>query len=164
MTIMNELNSNMMFTLSKTLIITLILCLNQYSIDLEKDIRAKIDKFLIEQFAYSINQNTKAIVVISERGCMTCNKKFSRLMESMTSENKLVFIITASGGLFDIEHYFKPTEKNNILIDQKGAFHKLKIMQGSGVILLKGKEEIEIIEINPETINSQIKDIKERLK
>jgi len=90
----------------------------------------------LSSFRSSSPVSSKAILVIGEGGCITCNKMFSDLVSQSLQNDSLFSIITASGVRTDISPWLQASGPN-VHFDHHGEFQKLEIFKGSGIITLK---------------------------
>jgi len=77
----------------------------------------------------------RAVVVMTERGCLPCTKAFSKLMENHVEDPSVLFWVSASGQGLDISAYqATPTQ---VIWDHDDRLRSTGILEGSGAILLR---------------------------
>lgn len=130
----------------------------------QSDTLTTISVYLFNRYNLRLSSNINALVILSEMGCASCNKQFSQFMEDYVKRDDIIFLISASGGLFDVEKYYNLAGQKNILIDNCNSFNKLNILSGSGVIFFTHKNTIEIVKINNEELAIKLRIIEKELE
>jgi len=144
--------------MNRYLLIILLIFGNFYcDIDRSKDYK------LTEYFnKYNISLDSlKAIFVLDEVGCVTCNKSFSNLITYRLDNPKIKLILISRGSLIDISSLIK---SKNTIIDFGGTFYKLGLCQNSSAILLKNGKIDTIIEINATNLKNNLLYLDEKIQ
>jgi len=102
------------------------------------------------------------IVVISNRGCITCNRKFADFMAQQNENSNLIYIITASSSAIDISPFINMNSKF-VFFDERNKIGKLSLLEGSGFIFLGDQQIDTVIEIKANQIESRFDFISNRL-
>ncbi|MGM0478401.1 MAG: hypothetical protein ACQERC_04185 [Bacteroidota bacterium] len=93
------------------------------------------------------------VFILTERGCVNCNRSFSNFIEKELDEHSLC-IVNASGRIVDISYYQK-NEAQNIIFDYDRFFVKNDVIETSSVIYLKNNEVDTIVELDEEQLGRQ---------
>lgn len=149
--------------LSILLIFFLLTCTNCQTKNIQASQDEVLRNYLYSNFNYKIDDNIKGIVVISENICLNCNKEFSNRMKEEINNKNLIFIISSSGGLFDISEYIEKEKQANIFFDEKDEISKTKLLEGSGYISLQNKKIATIIKLDAKSLYFQLNLIKSKL-
>jgi len=102
------------------------------------------------------------IVVISNRGCITCNRKFADFMAQQNENSNLIYIITTSSSAIDISPFINMNSKF-VFFDERNKIGKLSLLEGSGFIFLGDQQIDTVIEIKANQIESRFDFISNRL-
>lgn len=97
----------------------------------------KLIDYLNRTLEIPVDQLPKAIVVISEEGCPTCNRSLADLMRNQTAKASCLFLISAEGRSVNLNGFLEETA--NVRQDD-GTFRELGLFTGSGVIVLRENE------------------------
>lgn len=127
-------------------------------ISCEKTPAKKIESYFREKHNYSFSNNLKAIFVLTESGCMNCNKQFSEFISKDVAKDDVVCLIKASGTRVDISGI-----ENNGITSFYDTNPDEAILSESGVIFLKNKEIDTIIKIDAKTLDGSFSYIKQKL-
>jgi len=104
----------------------------------------------------------QVLFVLSDKNCVTCNKAFAMFIEKYIGSEKIFYVLTTRGGLFDTRAFQKA---KNIYLDYDGEIYKQNIIQGSGVIFLTDNNAIDtIVTISAFDLNHTLNYLKERVK
>ncbi len=95
-----------------------------------------ISTYFKEQHHYALTDSINTIFILTDVGCMPCNKHFSELMTNYLNDPGSIFLILASGTNIDLSSYTgskhaifygEPENiKNNILKQSKAIFIRNK--------------------------------------
>ncbi|CAN5458766.1 hypothetical protein BH10BAC1_BH10BAC1_08660 [soil metagenome] len=119
-----------------------------------------IKKYFVERHNYNIESGIKKIFVITENGCVPCNKKLAELCSYSIHNNSCIMLITSTGTQVDISN-FNPAEKN-IFFDQNVTETPYEIFYTSKVIFIKNKAIDTIITLDAHQLEKQFEIIKTR--
>jgi hypothetical protein len=89
--------------------------------------------------------NFKRIFVLTENGCSSCNKKFSKLMLDQVCDSSSLFLIFTSGTRVDISKFIE--KKNNIYFDSNLSTFNNNLFDSTSIIYLKNNSIDTIITI-----------------
>lgn len=112
------------------------------------------DEEKLEQFfnsyntEYSLKEINSIIVINEDDGCISCINLFASEHEEQLSEDRNLFIISATGAKVDISTFVFDSLKN-VLWDSKMEFSRLNILPKSGTIQLDKNGKIIKKEISP---------------
>lgn len=106
-----------------------------------------------------LNQNIKKIFVLTENGCISCNRNFSNVISENINNKKSLFLIIASGTRVDISTFNK---KNNVYFDPQLDYMKYSIFSTSKVIYFKDSKIDTIINIEAKGLEKILEVIKTR--
>ncbi len=107
----------------------------------------------------SLSATATKIFVLTENGCMPCNKKFMELLKLNLKNPNSLFIIGAAGNYFDV---FEFSGLTNVFIDQSLTETEYSILHQSKVIYLKGNKIDTVITITAKGIEEQFEVINNR--
>jgi len=118
----------------------------------------EIENYFKEIHHYKINQNCKAIFVLTSTGCGSCNKYFSKFMLSNHYDDNVVYLIKASKNAIDLSGFE----------NYEGVFfydtEYQEIFENTKVIFLNNKKIDTIIEIDPSIILDHFRAITNRIE
>jgi len=117
----------------------------------------EIENYFNQTHNYQIDQNCKAIFVLTSRGCVSCNKYFSKFMLYNSYDNDVVYLIKASKNVIDLSEF--KDYKGVVFYDTEYQ----EIFENSKIIFLKNKEIDTIIAIEPQIILNNFKGINYKL-
>ena len=95
------------------------------------------------------------LLVLTETGCLGCNKSFAYLIEGMLNSDALV-VVTATGTSVDISE-FSEDKYDNVIYDYKNYFKRNNILENSGAIFLSENNVDTIISIEAKGIEEQLR-------
>lgn len=109
-----------------------------------------------------IQSDTKAIVILSNKGCVSCNKAMFELSQNYLNSKHVQYIVTANGGLLDIRSFLAA---KNVSFDKKKIIHKTGLIEKSGVFFLNKKQKIDtLVNIEAKNIQQALAYIHKRIK
>jgi hypothetical protein len=103
----------------------------------------------------NIEKTYSNIFVLTEDGCMACNKSFSVFMQNNYNENNL-YLLAASGLIVDMSPFLDKVSKKEMIEMPINYIQKHKILDGSGLIRMKGNKIDTIIRLNAENLSDQL--------
>lgn len=104
-------------------------------------------------------KGTKAAVVLSEEGCMQCNKAFGQWMAAHIEDPRYFFIIEAIGTRVDISPFEGASQRT--YWDRDQGFQSLGLLEGSGAIFFKEDRIDTIVKLDALQLNAQIQFIED---
>jgi len=116
----------------------------------------EIANYFKENHHYEINQNCKAIFILTSKGCGQCNKNFSKFM-LFKQYDDVIYLIKASKNTIDLSGF--ENYKGIIFYDTEYQ----EIFEKSKVVFLKNKQIDTIITIEPQIILDDFKAINKKL-
>lgn len=119
-----------------------------------------VSKILDDSLGIERVEQYNRIFILTERGCVSCNRSFSNFIEKELDDHSLC-ILNASGRIVDISYYLE-NELKNVAFDYDNLFITNNIVETSSVIYLKNKEIDTIIELNVEQLERQFKFFKSK--
>jgi len=78
---------------------------------------------------HQLDESSWGIVVISNRGCITCNRKFADFMAQQNENSNLIYIITASSSAIDISPFINMNSKF-VFLRRKKQDWQIKFARG----------------------------------
>lgn len=120
-------------------------------------------QFLLDYFKtrhnYTLDNETKQLFILTEKGCPTCNKQFAQLMAKHLNSSNTLFLINAEGNRFDTTPFLQKEEAKNILWENPAFAAKSALLSSSKVIYLKGDKIESIISLTADSLSSQMAQI-----
>lgn len=108
------------------------------------------------------NDKTSLILVLSEEGCLNCDKSFSNLLQKFINNPNALILITASGTRIDISSFQHDSIKN-VFFDDRNEFSKLNLIEHSGAIFLNKNQIDTIVSIEASEIEKQFQFINDNI-
>ena len=106
-----------------------------------------------------LEPSVRRIFVLTENGCLTCNKKFLSLLKHNLSDTSAIFIVGVSANYFDISGL---DSSKQVVIDQSLLETEYPMLHQSKVIYLRNKQVDTIITIDVTQIDQQFEAINKR--
>jgi len=119
---------------------------------------SKLKKF-INKNSFNI-ENYDNVMVISEKGCVNCNKSFALLVQEKLKSNRTLFIVSAQGNTVDISLFLK---SKNTILDYENKFSDLNIVENSSAIFLKHSKIDTVVNIKAKGIQTTLEYINSRM-
>ncbi len=140
--------------LSILLLVCFLSCIRSSNEDL-------LNNYLLNNHSVILNDEIKAIIIISERGgCMNCNKSFSSFVANEIENPSILYIVCSTGIKIDISPYIN---KSNTLFDYNDKFGEMGLLKKSGVLFIEERKIDTIVEISVETFEYDIDFINTKL-
>lgn len=117
-----------------------------------------VDYFKIRQ-KISLEVGITKIFVLTEKGCMSCNKKFMELVEENISNKSALILIGTDGSYLDVSKF---TPSKRILVDQSLIETGYTVLHESKVIYLRNKSIDSIVTIDARQIQRQFEFIRSK--
>jgi len=115
---------------------------------------------LILKDSLGAKKEYKKILILEEKGCISCCRKYANLIDEIVNDSVLL-IVTARGVMFDVDR-FRSNESDNVIFDYKGYFSRNNILMNSGAIFMSDNKIDTIIEIKgAKNLNDKLNYIKE---
>ncbi len=118
----------------------------------------RLDEYFRTKHSYNLQNDTKAILVLTEEGCPSCNKMFSDVVLKNAGRDNVICLVNAGGAKIDITPF--EAIRNNMFFD---ADNKDSLFANSKVIFLKNKEIDTIVPIKANTIQKDFDFINSKL-
>lgn len=119
-----------------------------------EDAYSRLKDFLVEARGEDGAETAKVVVVLSESGCMSCNRQYAKWMEDHMQDSHYYFVIEAIGTYVDISAFGEPSPQ--FYMDKNSRFTGLGLLQGSGAIFM-GQDRIDtIVALNAKDLDAQI--------
>jgi hypothetical protein len=126
----------------------------------EKEEYAIIKKYFEERHQFNLNKDTKQIIVLSENGCVPCNKKFAAFISDSIDKGSSIILITASGARIDLSKF--GVESENVFFDQNIYETAYQLFYESKIIFISGNSIDTIITLDARQIEQQFELILKR--
>lgn len=122
---------------------------------LTADVNSRRIEALIQYYEPAITlDDLKAILVVSEEGCLTCNRAFAHLAEAHLSDSTILLWMSAVGTGLDISSF--KAHRDRIIWDLDDLLKKEGLLLGSGAILLKNARIDTIIRIDARNLGQTL--------
>lgn len=126
----------------------------------EKQYDSILDYFKTRQ-KIILKPTTSKLFILTENGCMSCNKEFSEVLSHCLSDTSCVFLIGTQGSYIDITR-FAPSK--NVFIDQSLTETGYTFFHQSKIIYLNNTQIDTILTINAREMIQQLEFIKSKKK
>lgn len=110
---------------------------------------------LLEQHDRAPIGSLRAVVFISENGCVVCNRALSALIKDNLADPDVVIVLEATGSVLDISPFLGPGS-HQVVRDFEGGIRRTGLLDGSGAILLANGAVESTIELSAARINEQL--------
>ncbi|MEX1003534.1 MAG: hypothetical protein WDZ35_15555 [Crocinitomicaceae bacterium] len=125
----------------------------------------KLENYFNDIHQFELSNDTKAIIVISERGgCLSCTQSFANFISDYIINTEILFIVCSPKGKIDISYFLQYKEQSNVFFDYNETILETELIKKSGVIFLKQNEVDTTIEIELETMKQSFETIHEYFK
>jgi hypothetical protein len=124
------------------------------------EIYKKLDAVISDSL--KIQKHYNKIIILSESGCIGCNKRYSTFVSSNLHNSEILFIVTASGNNLDISSLME-NKATNLVFDYKNNLAKTNIFDGSGAIFTSNNTIDTIILIDAKDFDAQLNYIQKRI-
>ena len=137
------------YLLTGILALTFVCCKTQKS---EKEkLMDELSKFV----NLELTNDTKAIILINDNGCTSCNQKFCDIMAKQINNIKCRFIVSANPNGLDFSAFLN-NKNPAIFIDKHQVLGRTVKFASSTFFSLSNKNIDTLIEINPNEYESKI--------
>ena len=120
-----------------------------------------LEKVLLETKNYKLSDSIKVVFVLTEKECMTCCEKFADFAKLYLDDEKILFLIYASGTGIDISAFEE--RKSNVLFFEMEELATQQLSNASKAVFLSKKHVDTIIEIQTFQLEKQLDNIKKRI-
>lgn len=112
----------------------------------------RIKDYFAEVHHYTIKAN-QIIILLSDYGCLHCNRTFSENEIKYIANKKVVFLIMANESYLDLSRYLN---KKNVFFDNKKILSDYGIDDKSGFIEIKNNKIDTIVHIKYDKVLDQV--------
>jgi len=119
----------------------------------------RIKDYFAENYNYTIKAN-QIIILLSNNGCIHCNRTFAENEIKYIGNKKVIFLITASENYLDLSHYLN---KENVFFDDKEILSDYGVENKSGFIEIKNNKIDTIVHVEYDKVLDQIKFLDETI-
>jgi predicted DCC family thiol-disulfide oxidoreductase YuxK len=117
----------------------------------------------LHQFkGFEISKNTKAVVIIADNSCMTCNRQLALLMTNYLKDPNIKFVVAAHESGMDLSDYLHASRKD-IVFDRNHQLTDQEIIKGSTVLFLNNGDVDTTIQIEASLLEQQLQYLRQRL-
>jgi len=111
---------------------------------------------LVRQYRNDVTLNElKAIFVVTEEGCPTCNKSLAQMVDKYLDDSTSLFWVSAMGSMVDISPFKLKPER--VVWDYDDSLRSSGIITGSGVILVSNGRVDTIVQLgNARTVTGAL--------
>lgn len=102
-----------------------------------------------------------AVIYLTERGCLRCNKVFVDVVEPELTNERVAIVVAASGLKLDISPFI--ADSNRVIWDYEKGFERTGGLRTSGVLFLRNGEVDTVLTLDALELNDQLKYIATRL-
>lgn len=110
---------------------------------------------LDDSLAINDYQRYKRIYILTEQGCLNCNKSYSQFIQNELDDSSLC-IVNAQGHKIDVSPFLE-SKKKNVVFDYDNFFIRNKMISNSAYILFDGKKIDTLFEIEAKSLFQQFK-------
>jgi len=89
-------------------------------------------------------RNYKSLFVLSDKGCLTCNKKYAKLIENYINNDSSLVIVSTKSNMVDISNLL---DAKNVILDINRKFYALQPTENSIFVKLNKNTIDTIVEI-----------------
>jgi len=118
---------------------------------------AQLSDYLFNHHHYRINADTKTVFIITDAGCLPCNKKFSEFAARYANNHGVLFIITANETNLDVSLF--PKSNNTIFYDSKNKTYNW--LKKSAALIINETKVDSLLVIDARSIESQLEYIEQ---
>lgn len=111
---------------------------------------------------FQMNENTRAIVIIADNSCMTCNRELALLMTNYLKDPNIKFVIAAHESGMDLSAYLH-TNRKDIVFDNNHQLTDQEIIKGSTILFLKNGDVDTTIRIEASKLEQQLQYLRDSL-
>lgn len=160
---MINLNSNYLKWIISFFIFTFCLsCQNKSKVKQTNSTYQNLDSFCLANKICDLD-TINALLILSDNGCISCNKSFISIVNKYLTKRKTVTLITASSARLDLS-FLEDKILKNIYIDYSKEFEGLKILDKSGVIFITKNKIDTIVELDVNQLEKQFVFINQKLE
>lgn len=95
----------------------------------------------------------RAVVAVSEEGCMSCNKRFASWTSHHLTDERVVFVVSAVGAEVDLSPFQEQPAR--VIWDPERTFQRSGLIAGSGFILLGATAIDTTVELDVAQLDAQ---------
>lgn len=114
----------------------------------------RLNEYFANRHQLELDDRVKGVFVLSASGCMSCNKKFARLIEAFKDKPDLVVLVTAPSSRIDHSNL----QASNFYFDSRPE----PFLEQSKAILLSKKSIDTILAIDAESVDRNLDYIMEK--
>lgn len=96
----------------------------------------------------------RAVMVITEEGCVPCSRAFSALVADHMDDPKVLFWVSAQGMSLDISTF--KAHPGRVIWDDDHALQRSGILEGTGAIMLHDGEVDTVISVDANNLEAQL--------
>lgn len=127
----------------------------------EAGVAERLDQ-LVHQYRKDVSlEEIKAIVVVSEEGCVSCNKSLAKLVESHLEDSTALVWVSAMGNVVDLTPF--RSNPGRVVWDYGDSLRALGLIQGSGAIFLEGGRIDTVVQVEARTLEISLSEVADRL-
>jgi len=112
----------------------------------------QIKRYFNEIHHYTLHKD-QIIIVISNNGCMHCNRSFASNNERYIENRNITFLITADGNYLDISNYMN---RKNVFFDNKKLLSDYNIPDKTKFIVIKDEKIDTVVNIAYNKLTNQV--------
>lgn len=111
---------------------------------------------------FRLAPGTRAIVILADNSCMSCNRQLSDLMAGYLERKDIQFVLSVHESVIDISPYQQSARKD-LVFDYNHRLTDNGIIKGSTLLFLKNKAVDTMVQLDAATLEAQIAFLKSRL-
>lgn len=116
---------------------------------------ARTIRSIIHHYDPSVRMDgLRAVLVLSEQGCLPCNKAFARFAERHLADTTALLLINAVGTRIDLGPFLDSNER--VIMDTDGLIATNGLLHGSGAIMLRAGAVDTIIPIQARDLTNTL--------
>jgi hypothetical protein len=105
----------------------------------------------LKKLAPSIDKNTRAVIVVDDNSCLSCNQSFAVFIAKYLKRKDVTFIVSANPNKVDIAPFLTPG-LHNVYNDYEQTLFSNKIITSSTILLLHNNNIDTSVTIDPQSI------------
>lgn len=90
---------------------------------------SEVEDFCIINFGFE--DNLSGILILTEKGCINCNRKFAMLVEELIHNDNVGIVINAQGSNVDISPFIEYKDRSNLVFDRSNLIKELNLKNSS---------------------------------
>ncbi len=129
----------------------------------EKEIYyGQLENYFQKEHGFKINGKINGILVLTENGCLSCDKAFSKILNEAQNKDSILILVMATGSRVDISN-FDVKSKNVFFAKDSKTDNSYKFLTETKAIFIKNNAIDSVFTIQADKIEDQFSEIKKRI-